>query len=509
MSRNLPKYLVAFVASMAIVSALLRLVASDDDLVVSTTRIGEIPVTTLQRADTARAPAIVIAHGFAGSQQLMQPLATTLARSGYLAVSFDFPGHGRNTEPLDAGLADLARMQRHLFATLESVIRHARGLGASDGRIGLVGHSMAAEIVTRHADRNPDIEATVALSLFLPKPQVLNPRNLLMIDGALEAGMLREQGIAMISAAIGRNAEPSVTYGDFSTGNARRVVFARGVEHVGVLYAGDSLRETRDWMNKALTHGSEAALDRRGPWLGLLFGGLFALAWPLSGLVPRLGAEFSQPARDWRRLLVPAFVPAVLTPLLLGWAPARAMPILLADYLVLHFAVYGMLTLAVMAMMGRSRATHGNAPFPLARFVAVAMAVTAYSIVVLGGLVDTWFNAFFPPGARAPWIVVMSAGTLLYFLADEWLTRRHAPMRFAYALTKLCFIVSLLIAIALNLDELFFLAIIVPAIVLLLCLYGLFSRWLLASSREPMLAGVSNALVFAWFIVVTFPMVDR
>ena len=50
----------------------------------------ETPVTIFQPQSAAPAPVVVIAHGFAGSQQLMQPFAETLARNGYIAVTFDF-----------------------------------------------------------------------------------------------------------------------------------------------------------------------------------------------------------------------------------------------------------------------------------------------------------------------------------------------------------------------------------------------------------------------------------
>ena len=40
----------------------------------------------------------------------------------------------------------------------------------------------------------------------------------------------------------------------------------------------------------------------------------------------------------------------------------------------------------------------------------------------------------------------MLAGTLPYFVADEWLTRGAGAPRGAYALTKLCFLLSLALA---------------------------------------------------------------
>ena len=60
---------------------------------------------------------------------------------------------------------------------------------------------------------------------------------------------------------------------------------------------------------------------------------------------------------------------------------------------------------------------------------------------------------------------------------------------------------------ALNLNQLFFLIIIVPAILVLFVLYGLFSRWSFRATGHPLPGAIANALAFASAIVVTFPVV--
>jgi dienelactone hydrolase len=62
--------------------------------------VGSTPATVYRRASTEKAPAVIIVHGFAGSRQLMEAYALTLAQAGYVAVSFDFEGHGRNPTPM-------------------------------------------------------------------------------------------------------------------------------------------------------------------------------------------------------------------------------------------------------------------------------------------------------------------------------------------------------------------------------------------------------------------------
>ena len=100
----------------------------------------------------------------------------------------------------------------------------------------------------------------------------------------------------------------------------------------------------------------------------------------------------------------------------------------------------------------------------------------------------------------------MLAGTLAYFLADEWLTRGPAAARGAYPASKSAFLASLAIAVALDFERLFFLVIIIPVIVLFFVVHGLFSAWVNRRTGHPWVAGIANALVFAWAIGVTFPL---
>ena len=112
-----------------------------------------------------------------------------------------------------------------------------------------------------------------------------------------------------------------------------------------------------------------------------------------------------------------------------------------------------------------------------------------------------------PGAARLPLILVMVAGTLLYFLTDEWLTRGEGAARGAYLASKAAFTVSLAIAVALDFERLFFLLIIVPVIVLFFLFFGLISAWVYGRTRHPWVAGLANAVAIAWAIGATFPLV--
>jgi pimeloyl-ACP methyl ester carboxylesterase len=488
---------------IAIAAGLWQLEKLRSGLTVSRVEVGTIPLTLFRGATTGPAPLVVVAHGFSGSQQLMQPFAVTLARNGFIVLTFDFPGHGRNPVPLQGGIADDDARSRELLDALDAVIAYGRGLPGADGRVALLGHSMASDIVVRYAIAQPEIAATVGVSLFAPGVTATSPRNLLVVDGALEPAMLLDEGRRIVAMAVEGAPKEAVTYGGFAEGTARRLALSDGVEHIGVLYSAVSMAEARDWLGAALDRPVSGFIDARGPALGLLFDELLALAYPLRRLLPVVAEPPMSAGLTWRRLLLVAVLPAVLTPLVLHVLPTTFLPLLLGDYLVVHFAVYGLLTAVGLWLVGH----RPGATFSWGRLAIAASLVAAYGILVLGLPVNRYLSSFMPTEARVPLILAMLASTLPYFAADEWLTRgTRAPLG-GYAATKVCFLLSLALAIALDLERLFFLIIIVPAILLLFLVYGLLSRWACARTGHPLVDGLANALAFAWAIAVTFPLV--
>ncbi len=519
MSRALA-WLVGLLAVVAIGIAARQLEASSDGLAISMQRLGTTPVTVFRPASpTGRAPVVLIAHGFAGSQQLMQPFALTLARNGFVAITFDFPGHGRNSAPMRGGLTDQDASLRTLLATMEQMGTFARGLAdaaGGDGRYAVIGHSMASDIVVRHAQAHAEVQATVGVSLFAPSIKADtpgdSPRNLLVISGALEPQMMATEALRVVGRVAAAGATPQTTYGRFEDGTARRATLSPGVEHIGVLYSSRTLAETLDWLSAAFDRPpvSRPFIDARGPWLGLLLAGVVALAWPLSRLLPRVGSvapALRERLRwwSWRGQAPLSLLPALITPLLLWKLPSDFLPVLLGDHLLLHFGLYGLLTMAGLRASGRRppRIARGRV---LALGLAILFA-SAYALLAVGVPVDRYVFNVRPEAVRLPLILVLCAGTLPYFLADEWLTRDAGAPRGAYVVSKLCFLMSLVLAIALNPQRLFFLAIIVPAILLLFVIYGLFSRWAGQRTGHPAVAATANALAFGCFIAVTFPLV--
>ena len=496
----------AIAALVAIATALWHLEAARAGISVDAVAIGTTPAIIYRRIADGPRPVVLIAHGFAGSQQLMQSFALNLARNGYVAVTFDFPGHGRNPEPLTGSITDIDGATRTLVESLRSVGDFARRLG--DGRLAVLGHSMASDIVVRYAQTTPGIAATIAVSMFSPAVTATAPANLLVIVGDWEGTLKREALRAVGLASAPRVAQAGVTYGEPARGTGRRAAFSAHGEHASVLFSEDSMREAILWLDASFGTPRSAApvVVARGPWILLLLAGAVLLARPGAALLPRVAAPPVGAALRWRRLWIPLSIAMFATPLLLRVLPTHFLPVLVGDYLAVHFAVYGLIIAACLLVMHRAGAGAAlSAARPRALGVAMLAAIT-YGFCALVWPIDRYVTSFVPGPERIVLLAAMLAGTLLFFLSDEWLTRGVGAAHGAFAASKLAFLASLAIAVALDPERLLFLIIIVPVIALYFLVYGLLSRWIYAASGHPFVAGVANAVAFAWAIGVTFPL---
>jgi pimeloyl-ACP methyl ester carboxylesterase len=492
---------------LAIAVALWGLQAARRGVLESGVAIGSIPATIFRPADGARHPVVVIAHGFAGSQQLMRSFALAFARNGYIAVTFDFPGHGRNPTPLTGSITEATGATQTLLNAMTRVAAFARGLG--DGRLAVLGHSMASDIVVRYAEQSPGVAATIAVSMFSPVVTAIAPPNLLVIVGAWEGPLKREALRAVGLATAPAPAQPFVTYGDPGAGTGRRVAFSAHVEHASVLFSEQSQREALAWLDASFQVERRAPprIDPRGLYIMLLIAGVVALARPCATLLPRVSAVPLGAGLRWRRLWVPVVVPMLATPLLLRFVPTHFLPVLVGDYLALHYAVYGLFTLLCWRWVRRREGVAaGGYPVSLAALAGAALLVIAYDFVGIVWPLNAFVTSFVPGPERLLLIAAMLVGTSAYFISDEWVTRGIGAARGAYPASKLAFLVSLAIAVSLDLEHLFFLIIIVPVIALFLLVYGSFSAWVYRSTRHPLVAALANAVAFAWAIGVTFPM---
>ena len=157
--------IVAALAVLALVIGLARLEEPRADLVMRDALVGQTPVTVMHLPE-AEGPVVVIAHGFAGSRQLMAAWQLSLAHAGFLTVSFDFAGHGRNPVPMSGDVTRIDGTTRLLMEETGRVTDFAVTLPGAVPRVALLGHSMASDIVVRQGLADPRVAAVVGLSVF-------------------------------------------------------------------------------------------------------------------------------------------------------------------------------------------------------------------------------------------------------------------------------------------------------------------------------------------------------
>jgi hypothetical protein len=362
-----------------------------------------------------------------------------------------------------------------------------------DGRVALLGHSMASDIIVRRAEEDPRVAATIAISMFSDAVTPTAPRNLLVISGAWET-YLRQDALKNV-----RLAEPGAnegeTIGDPAKDNGRRAAVAPHVEHVTVLYSQAALREARDWLDRVFHRTSDAPVASTGGWIVLLLAGIVLLAWPLSSLLPRQKpppAGISLPT-----FLTATVLPALLTPLLLSVVDTHFLPVLVADCLTAHLFVYGILSIGLLTWRG---VRVGNVDW-----LSTAL-VTLYCVGVFGGALDRYVASFVPVGGRVLIIAAVAVGALSYMLSDSLVTEGSRASFVRTIFARFAFLSSLGIAVALDFKRLFFLLIIIPVIVLFFIIFGLIGGWVGRRTQSPATVGIALGVTLAWAIGVTFPM---
>jgi len=470
-----------------------RLEAPRREMAIVDFSVGSTPAT-LYAEPGAAGPIVVIAHGFAGSRQMMEAYALTLAAAGYRVAAFDFEGHGRNPVPMSGDVTAVDGTTALLVDETRRVLKAARRQLGGTGKAALIGHSMASDIVVRASLGDPDIEAIVAISMYSEAVTARQPVNLLIVTGAGEPGL---RGVALEAL---RQVDPEAEEGDTVRDGdlVRRAVVAPWVEHVGVLQSRTGLAETVAWLDTAfgIERDAPPVLIQPGPWLLLLLAGIVLLAGPLSRLLPADSAGQVEARLSTRRFWAAVGVPMVATPVLLWPVPTGFLPVLVADYLGLHMLLYGLLQGALLWRWEvRPR---------MAGWIG-AVLLTAYCVGVFGVALDLYGASFMPHPDRVLVIAAMAVGAVPFMTADALLLQRPGVSVWFRFAARVGFLVSLGLAVALDFEDLFFIMLVLPVILLFFLVFGTLGRWV-ARRQGATAVGIALGLVLAWSIGVSFPM---
>lgn len=437
----------------------------------------------------ARRPGVVVAHGFAGSARLMAQFGDSLAARGYVVVLLDFAGHGANTRPLPDSAAGTDASTAALQHDLEVAVTHLRGLPDVDpARIALVGHSMGASAVTRYAAGHPEITATVAISL--PGSPAELPGRLLALVGQFEFPGFR--------AEAARATEDG--------GPGRSMVIVPGVEHIGILYAPRTHRETADFLDASFGRAAggramPSPLRRLGGAGALLLGllvGLYPVARLLFGGPWRAGPW---PAVPPARTVGAAAVALGAAAVVAAWLPTNRLPLAIGGYLAGFTAAGGAALLAYHRRQSGPPAAPASRPGSR-RLAFGAPILVGYAAVTIAVPLHLGLTYVVPVGNRWWLLPIVWGGFALLVYAGD----RVAGGNVLGLLTVSAVAVVALTGAAVTGLTFGFVLLIVPLLAVLLLWQAAWAVVLSGFAVPPWLTAVVGSLIVAWPISAALPL---
>ena len=452
--------------------------------------MGQTPVTTLARADSD-GPEVVIAHGFAGSREMMQGYGLMLAQAGYRVHLFDFEGHGAHPVPMSGDVNSIDGTTRKLMAQTQAVIDAVAG----NDPVALLGHSMATDVLIRVAVET-ETGPLVLLSAFSQAVTATQPANMLLISGQWEPH-LRDFGVKAVQMVDPKAGEGQTVRTDTVT---RAAIYAPWTEHVAILQSRAGRAAALEWLNAYYDRTTTASV----PPTGWAFLALMAAITILSAALARLALpEQSLPSSHqpaFGRFALTLAVPAIATPFLAIPLDFGVLPVLVADYLAIHLGIFGLLSLGMQRLLWRRLSLGWTGAGAM---VVSVILLLLWGIGVFGFALDRYGANFFPIQERLPIIAALIIGAVPFMVADAQLVWKASLWRRIAA--RVALLVSLGIAVALDLEGLFFLLIIAPVIVLFFFVHGAMGR-AFGKRAGPLAAGLALGTILAWALGVSFPM---
>ncbi|MGZ3629111.1 MAG: alpha/beta hydrolase, partial [Ktedonobacteraceae bacterium] len=501
-----------------------RVIAYEDGIKRSTFTIqGVIPVPVIEmRPASGETPLVaIVAHGFAGSKDLMTGFGDELARAGITTYLFDFPGHGESPVPL-ADNTYSERVAQENITTVGEVVTYARTHNSvtRHPHIILLGHSMGSAAVGDYSMAHPDgdIVSTILVSpVGQEQPTLTQPKNLLMLAGQNDIPFTIVNSERMLQLGCGLSQPPALPAGcgNPNNGTGRLAVILAGLNHITILNASSTYDEVLNWLNRAYPHlvnTGHMQSNIRLFWLLLGIAGIILAMFPLSSLALDIFDIYGI-VRPFRGQDVVFFDLCAIVGIAVAiaiqyfWHPFGFIHILLVDYVSGYFFI----TAVVLALS--VYIVRGMAPLPVFRQttkqIILGILLWFFLYITLGQLVTfAWQRLTFTLPRLWRFVLVFLIIWPL-FLLDEGINRGYQEEGTIRAIAssvafKVLLIAGLLVAIAVT-PGLDFLSIVLPVLVLVFLLLVAFGTQIYASGRAAVTTATLSALVLAWCMSTTLP----
>jgi len=200
--------------------------------------------------ESEKKPAVIIAHGFMANKEIMKGYGIELAAAGFVAVTFDFRGHGQSSGTLDRGnlIEDVLAVKQYLSE---------RG-DINMSNLGYIGYSMGGGPGNEIIKSDTDFKCFIGVGTSLPSNasdirigNSTHPLNVLIIQAKFDEAVelpVSKQGIGLRAGLDASNIDVNQLYGTFEDGNASMIFYDDNTDHLLLAWDQDFIREARDWV---------------------------------------------------------------------------------------------------------------------------------------------------------------------------------------------------------------------------------------------------------------------
>ncbi|MFB2898746.1 alpha/beta hydrolase [Aerosakkonemataceae cyanobacterium BLCC-F50] len=454
---------------------------AQNGLVVRSFSRDNVPMVYVAPKNQDKIPGVLVAHGFAGSKQLMLGYAHTLAHTGYGVLLWDFGGHGANATPLK-----FDSLQKYIDVATAALLDQPQ---VDAARLASLGHSMGSGAVISAAMKDSQsFAATVAVSPTGRGVTPATPRNLQLQAGSWEPGFVKNAE-KLLQAAGGENQ-------NLAAGKGRELIIVPNAEHITILFRDESHQAARKWLDATFGLQSDSKyLDRR-----MLFYGLHLLGWLilLAAIAPKLNFNPNNQRVSWLRsfagLLVAPFVASGLLSGLEGAIELESLGgLLVGGALGVWFFLAGTTWLITIWKFPRPKIQ--NLLLGLGLFVLLWLAFGAMAQVV-------WLQWWLIPSRLLVW-PILSLACLPWFLASEIVQQNVGiGKRLAWWFCQsILLITGLIVAVSL-VPSLSFIYLLLPIFPLV---FGILA-FAASQVNDAWTYALGSTLFFGWTLAAAFPL---
>jgi pimeloyl-ACP methyl ester carboxylesterase len=433
-----------------------------------------IPLLFIAPQKNEPVPGVLIAHGFAGSKQLMQGYAYTFARAGYGVLLWDFRGHGANS----ASLA-FSSLEPDFNVALKAIAQQPE---IDRTRLALLGHSMGSGVVMSAGVKQPQqFQATIAVSPTDADVTPQAPKNLQLQAGSWEPRFV-ENGKRLLQAAGGED-------------KGRSLVVVPNVEHITILFSHTSHQAALNWLNQAFNlPATSNYVDWRMGWYGLHLIAWLLMLQAIASQSASLTLEKVNYKKAGLGLLLAPFAGTGITFLINRVIEIHNLGgIMVGGAIALWMCLAGLGWLAVM----------NRFPRPTVRALIVGIGLFFLLWIALGAMGQfVWVQWWLIPRRLLLW-VVLSLACLPWFLAAGIAQQdRTRTQRFLWWLGQTVALVAGLIATVLLIPKLGFIFLLIPIFPLILAMLCFAA----AKVPQPWSNAIASSCLFGWAIAAAFPL---